>query len=250
MDTTSIDMKANEPISCMIIDDEPPAMKILEDYISQLPRLKLIASCHTAIEAVDILSEQPIDLLFLDIQMPKILGTDFLRSLQTPPKVIFTTAYREFAVDGFDLNAVDYLLKPISFDRFLKAVNKLYQINLNQAYQFHQDLPGLESHHLEIRVDRQDVKIKYENILYIEGMKDYVKIVTTDRNYISKIQIQNLEKQLPKSQFIRVHRSFIVSLSKISSRNFQEIHIKDHIIPISRTYRIMLDHAVDQMPVS
>src|SRR5213592_1828490 len=169
-------MHFNNKIHCLVIDDEPPAREILKQHIAGVEALELAGTCSNAVEAVSFLKEHPVDLLLLDIQMPQLLGTNFIRTLKNPPKVIFTTAYRKYAVEGFELDAVDYLLKPISFERFLKSVNKIFQLNLQSTTPAATE-SSTESAHpfLYLRVDRKMVKVLFDEILYIEGLRDYVR---------------------------------------------------------------------------
>ena len=225
-------MAATNKIVCLAVDDEPPALDILKNYINAVPSLELAASCINAIDALNVLRSNRIDLMFLDIQMPQLLGTDLMRTLNNPPKVIFTTAFREFAVEGFELNAVDYLLKPISFERFLKAVNKVMDIRLPQQ-------PEQEMHdaYLYFRSDRKMHKVAMEDIIFIESLKDYIKVVTKSKTIITKQSISSIEERLPKTLFIRIHRSFIVSLNKVQSYTPELIAIGNEELPVSRMYR-------------
>jgi DNA-binding LytR/AlgR family response regulator len=226
----------------MAVDDEPPALNVLQKHITAVPSLELAAVCHNAVEALDNLLQRPVDLLFLDIQMPQLLGTDFIRTLKHPPKVIFTTAYRKFAVEGFELNAVDYLLKPISFERFLKAVSKAMDITLHPPTNGHGSAPielgkNTMEDHLYFRADRKMVKVVLDEVLYIESLKDYVKIVTKANTVITKQSISGMEEMLPKDKFIRIHRSYIVAFNKIESFNHEMIVVNKKQLPISRMYR-------------
>ena len=243
-------VSTNGEIFCLVIDDEPHALKILVNFIESLPYLKLVAACKNAIEALQQIQQHHIDLLFVDIQMPQILGTDFIRSLQSPPKVIFTTAYRKYAVDGFDLNAVDYLLKPISFDRFLKAVNKVMEIHINTWHtnqRINEQPTSAYPDFILIRADRKDIKVSLKEILYIESLKDYLKLVLEKNTLLTKMPIQNIEKILPPEMFLRVHRSFIVSILKISDFSSGVLSISGLHIPVSRTYRITVLKAIEQL---
>jgi DNA-binding LytR/AlgR family response regulator len=227
-------------IYCLAVDDEPPALLLMEKYINAVPVLHFAGKCSNAVDALTILQQQPIELIFLDIQMPYILGTDFIRTLANPPKVVFTTAFRKFAVEGFELDAVDYLLKPISFERFLKAVNKAMKLNLPVVQAFPQDMAirqEPEPVFLFLRADRKNLKIQLHEILFIESLKDYVKVVTRDRSIVSKQSISTIEESLPEQAFLRIHRSFIVSLSKIESFTAGLIQIGKYEIPVSRSYR-------------
>ena len=232
-------MPAIKKITCLAVDDEPPALTVLQQYIVAVPRLELKGTCNNAVEAIAFIQQHHIDLLFLDIQMPQLLGTHFVRTLNNPPKVIFTTAYRKFAVEGFELNAVDFLLKPISFERFIKAVNKVMDTRLSVT----SDTPHAEVkkeagiHHLYFRSDRKMIKVSPEEILYIESLKDYIKIITANKTIITKQSISSLEETLPKDKFLRIHRSFIISLDKIESFNSEMIEIAKKEFPISRMYK-------------
>ncbi len=233
-------MQSKKKIHCLLVDDEPPALDVLKDYIASVSSLQLAGTCNDAVQALNLLQEQTIDLLFLDIQMPHLLGTDFIRTLKNPPKVIFTTAYREFAIEGFELAAVDYLLKPISFERFLKAVNKVMETSLKLTGNY--DLSSSEQNNLpdafiNVRADRKNFKILLNDILYIESLKEYIKVTTTTKNIITKQSISSLEILLPKSAFIRIHRSFIVAINKIESFTSDSIQIDRQELPISRMYR-------------
>jgi two-component system, LytTR family, response regulator len=239
-------MPDKKKITCLIVDDEPPALDVIEKYIASVHNLELAGSCADAVEALNFLRQQTIDLLFLDIQMPNLLGTDLIRTLKNPPKVIFTTAYRKFAVEGFELDAVDYLLKPISFERFLKAVNKVMETSLkaaenNDGYYDYQN--GLQNAFITLRADRKNIKVLLDDILYIESLKDYIKVVTTSKNIVTKQSISSIEEALPKNNFVRVHRSFIVAINKIESFTNDTIEIAKHELPISRMYR----HEVEKL---
>jgi DNA-binding LytR/AlgR family response regulator len=225
-------MATANKIVCLAVDDEPPALDILTNYINAVSSLELAGTCINAVDALNVLRHARIDLMFLDIQMPQLLGTDLLRTLNNPPKVIFTTAYREFAIEGFELNAVDYLLKPISFERFLKAVNKLMDIKVQQQ-------PQHETHdaYLYFRSDRKMHKVAMEDIIFIESLKDYIKVVTKTKTIVTKQSISSIEERLPRSLFIRIHRSFIVSLNKVQSYTPELIAIGNEELPVSRMYR-------------
>lgn len=233
-------MVVDKKIVCLAVDDEPPALDILKRYISSVHHLELAGTCADAIEALNLLRGQDIDLLFLDIQMPHLLGTDLMRTLVKPPKVIFTTAYRKFAVEGFELDAVDYLLKPISFERFLKAVNKVMETSfrendVNDVIVDQQN--NMSNAFITVRANRKNLKIALEDILYIESLKDYIKIITPSKYIITKQSISSLEDILPPNKFIRIHRSFIVAVNKIESFTSDTIEIAKHELPISRMYR-------------
>jgi DNA-binding LytR/AlgR family response regulator len=234
-------------INCLVVDDEPPALLVMEKYINAVPVLHFAGKCSNAVDAMSILQQHPIDLIFLDIQMPHILGTDFIRTLVNPPKVVFTTAFRKFAIEGFELDAVDYLLKPIPFERFLKAVNKVMKLNLPVMQAFPQDVTPRREHEpafLFLRADRKNLKIQLHEILFIESLKDYVKVVTNDRSIVSKQSISTIEENLPEEVFLRIHRSFIVSLSKIESFTAGIIQVGKYELPVSRSYRHEVERAL------
>jgi DNA-binding LytR/AlgR family response regulator len=224
---------------CIIVDDEPLAIEAIQMHIQKFDSLKLVATCLDAYQAFDILKKTRIDLMFLDIQMPEITGLDFIRSLNNPPKVILTTAYREYAIDAFDLNVIDYLLKPISFDRFMQAINKFYEQNrsdtmllipTNQANE-------KDSDHIFVRADKKHVKIRFDEILYIESIKDYVKIVCRNRIVISKLLISELEEKLPDGLFLRIHRSYIIYIPNIVAFSNTHIDMPGKEIPIGRNFK-------------
>jgi DNA-binding LytR/AlgR family response regulator len=218
-------------LRCIIIDDEPLALEVLENYIQRMADLQLIRKCSNALEAFQSLNNERVDLLFLDIQMPVIDGLSFLKSLKNPPAVILTTAYSNHAIEGFDLNVADYLLKPISFERFLKAVNKVIEQHKIQGD------GDTQSDYMFMKVDSKLVRVNYADITYIEGMKDYLKIYTKEKLLVVHQTMKKIEEILPKSRFIRVHKSYMVSLGAVSSivGNFVEINGKE--IPIGANYK-------------
>ncbi len=225
---------------CLLVDDEPPALDILASYIDMVDGLELVGTCQHAVQAFGVLQERPVDLLFLDINMPKLLGTDFLRSLRNPPKTIFTTAYREYALDGYDLDVVDYLLKPIPFDRFLRAIAKVMKTDPAvpaMAAERETVLPVSDAF-LYFRADRKMVKIYLHDILYVESLKDYIKIVTTSQKpLLVKQTITSVEEMLPETGFLRIHRSFIIAVSKITAFTPVHVHIAGVELPVGRLYQ-------------
>lgn len=233
-------MHSNHKIRCLIIDDEPLAREILKQHIDGVEALELAGSCSNAVEAILFLQQHTVNLLFLDIQMPQLLGTNFIRTLKNPPKVIFTTAYREYAVEGFELDAVDYILKPISFERFLKAVNKVLQIKdvIEPVSSTKENRTETNSLFLYFRADRKMVKIFFHEILFIESLKDYIKIVTTTKTIVTKYVLYTLEEMLPPGEFLRIHRSYIIAINKIDSYNAESVQIAKHEIPIGKIYKI------------
>lgn len=226
-------------IKCLVVDDEPVARKGIAGYVEQASFLELAGTCKSALEANDLLRQEEVDLLFMDIQMPGLTGTDFMRALSNPPAVIFTTAYREYAIDGFELNALDYLVKPISFQRFLKSANKALT-HFEMLRRQNAPVESEEIDHFFIKNDGQFIKIKLDDVLYFESEKDYVFIYTKKKRYLNLISLKQLEKQLPSDQFIRVHRSFIVALDKIELMEGHKLIIQDKEIPVSRNSQEMV----------
>ena len=224
-----------EKIKCLILEDEPLAADIIDDYIRQIPFLENKGICHDALQAMEVLQQERINVLFLDIHLPRIKGLDFLRTLQRPPRVIITTAYREYALDGYDLNVVDYLLKPVQFTRFLAAVNKLKpagQANLSSKIDEQPDQAFLL-----ININKRSIKIALADILYLESRREYVFIQTASRSYLTKGQLGDFGEQLPAQQFIRIHRSFIVSRNRITAFGATEVELGELKLPIGRSYK-------------
>jgi two-component system, LytTR family, response regulator len=224
-------------ISCIIVEDEPLAAKVLSDYISQVPFLELKGIFKDAILATEFFRDNKVDLMFLDIHLPKLKGMAFLRTLSNPPFVIITTAYHQYAVEGFNLNVTDYLLKPIEFERFLAAVTKVKSGQADKSPAPQADAKD----YLFVNVQKKKVKIYHSDILYVESQREYVKIVTTKKEYLSKISTRELETLLPATDFKRVHRSFIVSIPKIESFTAEEVEINGVVIPVGREYRNVLN---------
>jgi DNA-binding LytR/AlgR family response regulator len=224
-------------IKCAIIDDEELAIDLLESYINKIENLILVEKCRSAVDAYNLLQKNKIDLLFLDIQMPMLSGIDFIKNLANPPKVIFTTAYSEYAIDGFELNAVDYLLKPISFERFFKAINKLQITQITNSIQ-NTDTPGnYDESFIYLKEDKIMMKVLLKDILYIESLKNYIKVVTFVKDVISYNTISSMEEKLPEHKFMRVHRSYIVAIDKIEAFSSTEIKIGKIQIPIGRNFK-------------
>lgn len=225
-------------LRCLLIDDEPPALKVLSNYIGTISGLEVAGQCKNALEALDVLRHKPVDVIFLDIKMPHIIGTDFLKSLSQPPKVIFVTAYREYAVDGFELDAVDYLVKPVSFERFFKAITKLNRIMGRETDFVAEHENPKSSSFIYLKVDRDMKKIFVNDIVYIESWKDYVKVfVGGGKSVLAKQSISAMENLLSDHKFLRVHRSYIVSFEKITGYNGVAVQLADHEIPIGRLYK-------------
>jgi two-component system, LytTR family, response regulator len=222
-------------IKCIIVEDEPLAAKILKDYIGQVPFLELKGIFKDALFATDYLRENTIELLFLDIHLPRLKGMDFLKTLMIKPAVIITTAYHQYAVEGFTLNVTDYLLKPIEFERFLVAVNK---VKTSQTPKI-QENPDKDF--IFLNIQKKKVKILFSEISYIESQREYIKIVAAQKEYISKISTQEIEALLPEHFFKRIHRSFIISVQKIESYSAETVEIQGVSIPIGRGYKEALD---------
>lgn len=222
--------------NCVIIEDEPLAAEVLTDYIRQVPFLELKGVCGDAIYAMEFLQREKVDLIFLDIHLPRLKGLEYLESLNGPPNVIITSAYSEYALQGYDLNVLDYLLKPIRFNRFLKAVNKLNQANSQPVIQ-----PGpatvAERPFLFVNVGKKKVKVFLDEILYIESLRDYVKILTHQKSILTKFQLNEIEEMLSRNNFLRVHRSFIVAKDKITAFTSTDIEIDAIQVPIGRSYK-------------
>lgn len=230
-------MNDNRLIKCLVVDDEPPAREIIGRYIKEVPMLQMSGECSNAIEAMSFLQQNVIDLVFLDVQMPQLNGNELLKIIKHPPKVIFTTAYPEYALEGYDLDIVDYLLKPVKFERFLKAIHKATQ---QQGPSTETEVASPESRNeafVYFRADRKMVKVMLDDILFIESMKDYIKVVTTKGTIITKQSITAVEAMLPEHLFLRTHRSFIISLTRISSYTSELIEIEKHEIPIGKLFR-------------
>jgi len=226
-------------IKCIIVEDEPLAVKVLTDYISQVPFLELHGSFKDAILATDYLRSNTVDLIFLDIHLPKLKGMAFLKTLTNPPAVIITTAYHQYAVEGFNLNVTDYLLKPFEFERFLVAVTKIKTAQTEK----HKSKEEQEAKdHLFLNVQKKKVKILFSEILYIESQREYIKIITTKKEYISKMSTHEIESLLPSNLFKRIHRSFIVSVSKIESYTAEAVDVNGTSIPIGRGYKDIIEN--------
>ncbi|MFT4017300.1 MAG: LytTR family DNA-binding domain-containing protein [Agriterribacter sp.] len=231
------------PIRTLIVDDEPHAIDIICRYAANVPDIEIVTTSSNAVHAFQVLQHNKIDLLFADIKMPGLSGTDLIRSLKKPPMVVFTTAYQEYAVEGFDLNAIDYLVKPIPLNRFLRAVDKvMHYINGNNNDGTEKAEPVAVApgkHFLYLRIERQTIKIDTEDIRWIESIRDYIKVITKDKVYVTKQKISVAEKLLPIGHFMRIHRSFIIPLNKIESYHPGYFTIAGTKIPIGRNYKLV-----------
>jgi two-component system LytT family response regulator len=224
-------------ISCVIVDDEPVARAILTSFVAKIPNLELVKSCKNAMEAFDVANKQSIDIFFLDINMPDISGLSLAKSISKNSKIIFTTAYREYAIDGFNLQALDYLLKPIAFDRFLQAINKYFEGVSYIGREIKTPEIFVKNDFIFVRSDRKMVKINFDEIMYIESLSDYIKIHLAASTITTRETISNIETKLPTKNFLRIHRSYIVNLKKMSSYTNEFIEIGKNAFPISRTHK-------------
>jgi DNA-binding LytR/AlgR family response regulator len=222
-------------IRCLVVDDEPLAREAVKAYIEKIPELALVGECENALQAMGFLRKENTDLIFLDIEMPEIDGISFLKHVKNSPGVIFTTAYRNYAVEAFDLDVIDYLLKPISFDRFVMAINKFYERRNSTVSQ--NETNKANRNFINIKANRKTYKIDIEKIDYIESLKDYVKIICADESIIAYDSLSNLENILKEYGFIRTHNSFLVAIDKIKSFNSESVFLKEKEFPISRTYK-------------
>jgi DNA-binding LytR/AlgR family response regulator len=226
------------------VEDEPLAAEVLEDYVSQVPFLQLVAKCNDAIYALEMLQKEKIDLIFLDIHLPRLRGLDFIKTLNEPPKIIITSAYQEYALQGYELNVLDYLLKPVEFSRFLMAVNKLkQQSDLGQLT--HQVPLSEERASLFFNVSKKKVRVFLDEILYIESLKEYVRIIARDKAILTKFQLGEIEELLKKNDFLRTHRSFIVAKNKIDAFSATDVEINGKQIPIGRSYKELVIAALE-----
>lgn len=231
-------------MKCIAIDDEPLALNVIKDFCSKVPFLELLKVCTNPLDALEVLNKTSIDLIFVDIKMPNITGLDLIKTLTNPPLIIFTTAYSQHALEGFELSAVDYLIKPIPFKKFYKAVNKAYELHtLRKLSMQTQKMDDSESSVLAlgfllVKVEYHMVKINLNDICYIEGLKDYIRIHLINESVITKSTMKNIEEKLPDNRFIRLHKSFIVSIFKIEKIENNRIICRDKYIPIGEHYKI------------
>lgn len=215
-----------QKFNCLLVEDEPLAAEVLQDYINQVPFLELKAVCTDAIFALEVLQQQKIDCIFLDIHLPKLKGLDFIKTLKHPPHVIITTAYQEYALAGYEMDVVDYLMKPIAFNRFLMAVNKLQQLTVTPERAF-----------ILFNVNKKKIRVYLDEILYIESLKEYIKVTTVDKVLQTKFQIGQIEEMLTRNDFMRIHRSFLVARGRIDAFSATEVELGSHSLPIGRSYK-------------
>ncbi len=223
---------------CLIIDDEPLARELIKDHLSKVPGFEVGGECASAMEAMMFLRAKQVDLVFLDIQMPQITGLEFLRTLNVKAKVIITSAYREYAIDGFELDAVDYLLKPITFERFFKSISRFCQIQESNMMPIVSYDGTVESDRfIYVKENKRYVKVVFNDIVYIEGFSEYIKIYTKEKRIITKLSLAWMEEQLPENDFIRIHKSYIVSLHKIEAFSASTIEVFNKELPVGRSYK-------------
>lgn len=221
--------------TCIIVDDEPLARKLIASHLSRIENLELVQECGTAIEAINFLHKKPVDLIFLDIQMPEVSGFDFIKTLKHSPAIILTTAHRDFAPEAFDLDVIDYILKPVSFERLLKAINKFIDKQKNTFPQ--PQLTQEQENFIHLKSDRKIYNVPLDEIVYIESLDDYVKVHLTDKVIISRENISTLEGRLPSTQFVRIHRSFLIAMKKITSFSAEGIEVRGKEFPFGRAYK-------------
>ena len=231
-------------IKCLIIDDEVLAQNVLENYISTIPTLKLVGKCDNAVEAISFLHNHPVDLIFLDLNMPELSGLDMLKTLAKHPKVILTTAYSEYALESYEYGVADYLLKPIKLERFIKSVNKVVE-QFTESDRHDENKAQTAFHTVFIKDEQVTYQLSADNILYVEAYGNYLKVHTREKVYVTRETLHDMEKKLPESLFLRVHKSFIISLSKIQSISGNRIYINGQEIPVGEMYKLALKQKTD-----
>jgi len=236
-------MSEQQKYTCVIIDDEPIAIKVIQEHLEKFDCLVCVKTFTKALTAIELLHTEQIDLLFLDINMPGISGIEFLRTLKNPPKVIFTTAYREFAVDAFELEALDYLVKPISFERFLKAVNKF--LALNVEFKEKESTEQIQKDYIILKSDKKNYKLRFDDILFIESLDNYIKVHTNEVSIVCYESLSGIEKDLPESEFIRIHRSYIINYSKVDVFTSSYIEISGRKFTIGRNYKDLVNNRLN-----
>ena len=224
-------------LKCLIVDDEELARMLLENYISRLPNCEVVGKCKNPLDAIQILNNQPVDLIFLDIQMPEMSGTEFLKTLTHQPMVVFTTAYREYAIESYELDVVDYLLKPFSFERFVQAVNKARQLQQLKTVDQPLTRTTQEEQYLLVKSEHKIYRVLYSDIAYIQSMREYVAYYTPSGRIMSLGSLKGLEEKLPNDQFIRIHKSYIVATRKVTALEGNMVHVGKERLPIGASYR-------------
>lgn len=231
-------------LNCVIVDDEPLAITIMDGYLKKIPYVEVIGKFQSAIPVYKFLKENQVDILFLDVEMPNITGIEFMKSLSNPPKVVLTTANKNYAIEGFNLNVDDYILKPVSFDRLLKSVNRLYE---NLTAKNTSEIKSANKDYIYLKENKKMVRVYFKNILYFESLKDYVKVVTTCKTVLTKQVLSNFEQELNSSSFLRIHRSYIVALNKIDAYTLSSVDIGTTEIPIGRKYKESVIEVLDKL---
>ena len=231
------------PIKCIIIEDEPLAAEILQDYIAELPQLQLLGTFPDAIFGLEFLRQNEVDLIFLDLHLPKLKGFDFLKTLKNPPKIIVTTAYHEYAIESYELEVLDYLLKPIEFSRLVQAINKLDTISINRK-ELSKPSQIDDRKHVFFNVNKKMVKVFLDEIFYVESLKEYVKIHLPESTIVTKFQIREIEKLLKGAEFIRIHRSYLVAKSKITAYSATTVEVNGIALPIGRSYKKIVESTI------
>lgn len=231
-------------LKCLIVDDEPLAITIIEGYLKKIPHTEVVATFNSAIPVYEFLKQNHIDLLFLDVEMPNLTGIDFIRSLSNPPKVVLTTANKNYAIEGFDLNVNDYILKPVSFDRLLRSVNRIHE-ELSESKQLNKT--ENQEDFIYLKENKKMVRVYFKNILYLESLKDYVKVVTSCKTVLTKQLLSFFENELDSKKFLRIHRSFIVALEKIDAYTLSSVEIGQIEIPIGRKYKESVIEVLDDL---
>ena len=224
-------------IRCLIVDDEPIAIRVLQAHLQKIPDAEVVATCTNALEALHVVHCEAVDLVFLDIEMPELTGIGFVEAFEQPPRFVFTTAHRDYALHGFELDAVDYLLKPISFPRLLRAAEKYRRMQRAESEGTASEADAAVTQALNVRVDRRTVRVDLPDIRYIESLSDYVKIHTTAQTHTSKLRISDLEEQLAPHGFVRIHRSFLVAIRHVDAFTAKEVQVAGQLLPVSRSYR-------------
>ncbi len=229
---------------CIIVDDEPLARELIRGHISKLENFEIVAECDNAMKAVDALRNHQVDLMFLDIKMPQITGIEFLKTLKNPPKVIITTAYSQYALEGFELDVVDYLMKPVTFERFFKAVNKFFMSASSQSISIENESGFEDTAFIYVKENKKIIKIYLREIHFIEGLNEYIRIHTENRRVVVKSSLQSIEKKLPSELFIRIHKSYIVAIPRIRAFNATTIELENAKLRIGRNYKNQVFNAL------
>lgn len=230
-------------VRCLIVDDEPPARELIASYIDRLDDLELVEQCGNALEAFSFLQNHDIDLMFLDIQMPRMTGMELIRSLHNPPKIILTTAYKEYASEGFDLDVLDYLLKPIPFERFMRSVAKYHKFTPRIVEEEVRE-SSFDKAYLFIKVNKEQIKIFFREIVVIESLKDYIRITTHKASYVTYIRLSYMDEVLPETRFARIHKSYIIALSEVTSYRNESVKVRDTNYPVGRIYKKSFQEAL------